>query len=105
VKRYIYSNRKNKYLPWQWPSQWGKVTEAKCPTWNGFIKRSMGDNSSLEILLQKAVGYTLTGDTTLKSNMFFLFGTLDTGKSKFIRAIDALLGDYALADDFETFLS
>src|SRR5262249_50318642 len=37
---------------------------AKCPLFKKFLKRITGDDASLRAFIQKAVGYSLTGDTT-----------------------------------------
>ena len=41
---------------------------ATCPTWDSFLQRIMGGNQDLIKFLQKAVGYSLTGDTTEQEN-------------------------------------
>jgi putative DNA primase/helicase len=53
--------------------------------------------------LQRAVGYTLTGDVS-EEVFFLLNGPEASGKSTFIKAILKTLGDYAKTADFETFL-
>jgi putative DNA primase/helicase len=53
--------------------------------------------------LQRIVGYTLTGDRR-EERLFFLHGTTNSGKSTLLEAMKAMLGDYALTADFETFL-
>lgn len=44
--------------------------------------------------LQKAVGYSLTGDTG-EQVLFFLYGTGANGKSVFLNVLQELMGDYA----------
>jgi hypothetical protein len=44
--------------------------------------------------LQRAVGYTLTGDTS-EELLFFVHGPARAGKSTFLEAIKAALGDYS----------
>src|SRR4029450_6154144 len=53
--------------------------------------------------LCRAVGYSLTGDTG-EEVLFFIHGPEAAGKSTFVEAIKAALGDYARTADFETFL-
>jgi putative DNA primase/helicase len=77
---------------------------AKCPKWLKFLDRIMGGNQDLISFLQRAVGYALTGD--IREQCFFiLHGDGANGKSTFIKTIGSLLGDYAQAASFETFLS
>lgn len=68
---------------------------AKCPTWECFLHRIMGGNEMLIRYLQKAVGYSLTGDTS-EQCFFFLHGNGANGKSTFLNTILALLNDYAM---------
>ncbi len=76
----------------------------KCPKWLSFLDRIMGGNQRLISFLRRAVGYTLTGDTR-EECFFILHGSGANGKSVFIKTIGTLLGDYAQAASFETFLS
>lgn len=77
--------------------------EATCPTWECFLDRVMGGNKELVRYLQKAVGYSLTGDTR-EQCLFFLWGTGRNGKSTFLETIRRLLGDYACQMDFTSVL-
>ena len=63
---------------------------ATCPRWITFLERVIPD-SGLRLYLQKAVGYSLTGQTT-EQIMFFLYGLGQNGKSVFINIVEALLG-------------
>jgi putative DNA primase/helicase len=77
--------------------------DARCPRWEAFLKRITGD-PDLEAFLRRAVGYTLTGLTD-EEVIFFTYGPAATGKSTFLDAIRAVLGDeYARVADFEAFL-
>jgi putative DNA primase/helicase len=77
---------------------------AECPKWLGFLDKIMDGNQELISFLQRTVGYALTGDTR-EQCFFILHGDGANGKSTFIKTIGALLGDYAQAASFETFLS
>lgn len=69
---------------------------AQCPTWEKFLHRIMSGNQLLIDFLQRAVGYSLTGDVG-EQVLFFLHGSGANGKSTFINAIfDTLGGDYAV---------
>jgi putative DNA primase/helicase len=77
---------------------------ALCPTWDNFLNEIMSGDSDLVRFLQKAVGYSLTGDTS-EQVLFILFGTGANGKSTFINTILHMLGDYALQTATETLLT
>lgn len=66
---------------------------AEAPLWRQFISQSMGGDQILADFLQRAVGYSLTGDVS-EQKMFFLFGSGANGKSTFLNTILDLLGDY-----------
>ncbi|MFZ0634440.1 MAG: phage/plasmid primase, P4 family [Candidatus Acidiferrales bacterium] len=76
---------------------------ATCPRWESFLRRIMADNQSLINFMRRAVGYALTGTTT-EQVMFLLYGTGSNGKTTFLETFRTLLGDYATATDFSTFL-
>lgn len=65
---------------------------AECPLWHTFLERVLPD-VGLRDYVQKAVGYTLTGDVS-EQCLFFLYGDGKNGKSTFIEAISSLMGDY-----------
>lgn len=66
---------------------------AQCPLWRAFLQQVVPDDE-VRSFLQKAVGYSLTGDVT-EQVFFFLHGGGSNGKSTFITTIQRLLGDYA----------
>ncbi|UED76080.1 phage/plasmid primase, P4 family [Brevibacillus sp. DP1.3A] len=81
---------------------------AECPSWKAFIEsifvNDKGEvNHEIIDFLQKAVGYTLTGDIS-EQVMFFLYGTGRNGKSTFINTIQTLLGDYGRQTNSDTFI-
>jgi putative DNA primase/helicase len=61
--------------------------------WDNFLKRVLPD-IEVRDFVQRAVGYSLTGDCG-EEVLFFLYGTGRNGKSKFIEAIQYVLGDYS----------
>jgi putative DNA primase/helicase len=79
------------------------VPGASYPRWTKFLHDATGDDKELELFLQRAMGYTLTG-STIEKVLFFVWGPKDSGKSTFAEACKAMLGDYATTADFETFL-
>ncbi len=81
------------------------IPEADCPLWLKFLDLVMMGRQDLIDFLQKAVGYSLTGDTT-EDVFFFLYGpTAENGKTTFLNTIHFLLGDYSCRSQVETFLA
>ncbi len=68
---------------------------ALCPLWLGFLDRIMDGNQELIGFLQRAVGYSLSGDTS-EQVFFILYGSGMNGKSTFVSTILRLLGEYAI---------
>ncbi|BBM86655.1 phage/plasmid primase, P4 family [Candidatus Uabimicrobium amorphum] len=77
--------------------------EAPCPTWNKFLETVTSENEEIRKFLQSAVGYSLTGNNN-EECMFMLHGSGRNGKSKFLGAIEKMMGDYAKPTRPETFL-
>jgi putative DNA primase/helicase len=65
--------------------------QATCPRWEQFMKEVFPD-SDLRRYVHKAIGYTLTGDTS-EQCFLFCYGTGHNGKSKFIETIEHVLGE------------
>ena len=83
-------------------------TDADCPNWKTFLESIFIDDQgtpNYEIIdfMQKAIGYSLTGDTT-EQVMFFLFGNGRNGKSTFINTVQHLFGDYGRQTNSDTFI-
>jgi len=79
---------------------------AKCPNWLKFLDSIFEDQEGKEEIiefLQKAIGYTLTGDIS-EQVIFFLYGTGRNGKSTFINTIQTILGDYGRQTGSDTFI-
>ena len=70
--------------------------------WLRFLERVVPDPAA-RTFLQRAVGYSLTGDTR-EETLFFVCGPTASGKSTFAEAVKTILGDYGATCDFETFL-
>lgn len=77
--------------------------KACCPTWESFLLRILNGNLDLINFLQKAIGYSLSGDTS-EQCLFILHGSGSNGKTTFLRTILALLGTYAKETTTETFM-
>jgi len=76
---------------------------ATLDAWDDFLKTATNNNISMMEFLQRAAGYSLTGDTG-EGKLFFIHGPTASGKSTFVEAIENVLGDYAITSDFSTFL-
>jgi len=74
-----------------------------CPLWQKFLSDIMAGNTALITFLQRAVGYSLTAFTQERA-LFFLHGTGRNGKTTFLETLQFLLGDYAEAAEFSSFL-
>jgi len=68
--------------------------EATAPRWTAFLAEIFEGQTDLIEYIQRAVGYSLTGDTR-EQILFFLYGAGANGKSTFIELLAALLADYA----------
>jgi putative DNA primase/helicase len=82
----------------------GAAPDSSCPieTWLKFLDRVCGGNAELIAFLQRVAGYALTGSTA-EHALFFLYGTGANGKSTFLNALTACLGDYHKTSPIETF--
>ncbi len=77
--------------------------DARSDLWESFLDRITGDGAEFRAFLHRAVGYSLTGQTS-EEVIFFAHGPTATGKSSLLEAFRAVLGEYAATADFETFL-
>lgn len=68
--------------------------EATCPRWIQFVDEVMDGKEAVGRYLQKAVGYSLSGDTSLEC-LFIMFGpTTRNGKTTTIETILRVMGEY-----------
>ena len=81
----------------------GYDRDARCPLWDLFLMEIMEGKPHLVRFLQRAVGYSLTGDTTERV-LFVLYGEGANGKTTFLEIIRSLLGDYARGTPVDTLL-
>ena len=77
--------------------------EAKCPTWDLFLMQIFNQDKDLIRFVQKAMGYSLSGDVT-EQCLFILWGTGANGKSTFLNVLQELFGDYSCTTGTETFM-
>lgn len=66
---------------------------ATCPTWEALLWRIFGGDVELIGAIQRAVGYSLTGDVG-EQCLLFLQGSGRNGKSTFVKTLKRLLGDF-----------
>jgi putative DNA primase/helicase len=74
----------------------------QCPRWLAFLDTIFDGNQPMIDYLQRAVGYTLTGDTS-EQCFFLCHGPGANGKSVFLDVITALLGEFAQSSLMTTF--
>jgi putative DNA primase/helicase len=77
--------------------------DAECPIWRAFLDRIMSKNKRLIDFLQRAVGYSLSGDTS-EHALFLFHGTGANGKTTFLEALRDFMGDYAMTAEFSSFI-
>lgn len=97
-----WDHRVNDLLTRQAATSYGDESE-DCPNWKRFLETIIPDAQVREFL-QRAVGYSLTGDVS-EQKLFFCYGTGANGKSTFLDVILAMLGSYAMATPTETFIA
>ena len=77
---------------------------AACPTWEAFLERIFAGRQDLIRYVQKAAGYSLTGDCG-EQCLFLLHGHGANGKSTFLTTLMTLMNDYARQLPMETLLA
>ncbi len=77
---------------------------ARSERWERFLVETTGGDVELLSFLRRAAGYTLAGDPC-EEVVLFAHGPAAAGKSTFVEALRATLGDYATTADFGTFLA
>ena len=78
--------------------------DAKCPKLEKFLDRVMDGNKEMIAFLQRAVGYSLTADTS-EHAIFIMHGAGSNGKGTFIETILKVLGEYGCASDSSLLLA
>lgn len=79
-------------------------SNAHCPKWEQFLAEVFEPHPEIIPFLQRAVGYTLTGETK-EECVFVLLGSGRNGKSTFISILHRLLGQYGGVAEMDTFLA
>ncbi len=78
--------------------------DAECPVFLAFLDRIMAGNQGLIQFLQRAAGYSVTGDTSERVLMI-LHGEGRNGKSTFLEVLRSILGDYAIQTPTDTLMA
>lgn len=76
--------------------------QARCPRWLQFLDEIFQGDDELIDWLQRALGYSITGDTSEQA-IFLLTGRGANGKSVLLSILRYILGDYAYDAPFSTF--
>jgi putative DNA primase/helicase len=76
---------------------------AKSELWDDCLAKFTGGDDEMAAYLRRAIGYALVGRVTEKA-FWFAYGAPDGGKSTFIAAISAAMGDYHVSTDADTWL-
>ena len=74
---------------------------AQCPRWEKFLLEIFDSDFDLISFLQRAIGYSLTGDTR-EQCLFILHGPGSNGKTTFLETMMKMLGDYGKQTTPET---
>ena len=77
-------------------------SDAVCPRFERFLREIFCDDEAVIGFIQRAVGYSLTGDTTDHA-LFLLHGSGRNGKSVLLNTLRHLVGEYALNLPFSAF--
>ncbi len=72
--------------------------------WRTFLEKVTKGDGETQEYLKRIAGYCLTGSQQ-EGAFFILLGPTRTGKTTFIEALKALLGDYAWSTEFSTLLA
>lgn len=75
---------------------------AKAPRWERFMSEVYDGNRELMDYVQRAVGYSITGDVS-EQVIFLAYGTGANGKSTFVEIIRNVLGEHAYNLPFSAF--
>jgi len=76
--------------------------DAQAPRWEQYMSEICCGDTELVSYLQRAIGYSLTGDTS-EQCFFLCHGTGSNGKTTFLNLLGYLAGEYADNTPFSTF--
>lgn len=78
--------------------------QAKCPLWEKFMLEIMDGKQHMVDFLQRALGYSLTGETR-EHKLFIMWGGGANGKTTMLEVVRHVMGDYSQAAEFTTFVA
>jgi putative DNA primase/helicase len=78
--------------------------QAKCPLWEKFMLEIMDGKQHMVDFLQRALGYSLTGET-VEHKLFIMWGGGANGKTTMLEVVRHVMGDYSQAAEFTTFVA
>lgn len=73
---------------------------AKCPTWINFLNETFLNDQETIDYVQKALGYSLTGDVS-EELLHFCYGQGKNGKSVMANVVVKIMGDYVQTANFD----
>lgn len=76
---------------------------ARSELWEQFLARVTDGDQELQLFLQTVAGYSLTG-LTVEDKLLFVHGPTRSGKSTFLDALGAMMGDYAMTSTVQAFM-
>jgi putative DNA primase/helicase len=79
------------------------IREKECPEWDRAMLLFTGGDLEPDYFLQKAIGYSLTGQID-EHCLFFFYGMGQNGKTVFTEVIRKLMGDYARRVDVDALM-
>jgi putative DNA primase/helicase len=80
------------------------LPSATCDLWLKFLNEIMGGNQDLIGFIQRALGYSLTGDISERC-IFILYGSGANGKTTLLSVLGEILNDYALQTPTQTLMT
>jgi putative DNA primase/helicase len=98
----LLKHKKSDYITKMSPIEFQR--SARAPRWQGFLDDIFAGDKALIGFIQRAMGYTLTGDIR-EHAMFFCYGQGRNGKSTFLETFRALMAGYSVQAEFSTFQS
>jgi putative DNA primase/helicase len=96
------SHRRSDLITRLAPVRWNPA--ADCPRWKAFLDEIFDEDVALIEYVQRAAGYSLTGDTSERV-LLILHGEGANGKTTFLETLTAALADYAACTPTETLLA
>ena len=73
------------------------------PLWTSLLEKVTKDNKETMRYIQKGMGYSLTGDTSMQV-LFVLYGTGSNGKSTFLNVFSEVMNTYSQSTQADTFV-